>query len=191
MLTDAWAASHSLLVERRLVASEVFADAATVVLYASKDKEVATDLIMSEALGSGRRVLFPKILREAHELSLVEVDDPATLAPGAFGLLEPTGSETVPVGSLGRALICVPGLAFSRDGYRLGRGGGYYDRLLAEAAPRAQSVGLAYAFQVLDRVPRSPSDVRLNLIVSESALYRVDAGERATRPQPDQGGSRC
>ena len=71
---------------------------------------------------------------------------------------------------LERALICVPGVAFSLSGQRLGRGGGYYDRLLAAVHPQAITAGLAYSFQVLDRLPQSPQDRRLGLIVTASAF---------------------
>lgn len=175
------------------MATADYRDAATVVLYAAKDHEVATDLIMADALRAQRHVLFPKVIVEQRELSLIRVDSPAQLASGAYGLLEPSGAETVPVADLGRALICVPGLAFSPSGQRLGRGGGYYDRLLAAAGPRPQSVGLAYAFQVLDRLPQSLGDQRLDLIVSESAVYRATAPAAPDGSSlADQGGTpRC
>ena len=60
----------------------------------------------------------------------------AELQPGAFGILEPTGAEIARYADLERALICVPGVAFGPAGQRLGRGGGYYDRLIAALAPQ-------------------------------------------------------
>lgn len=190
-LSATWISDHSRTIQNRLIASDAFVRAATVVLYAAKDNEVATNLLFAEALTSCRRVLFPKVSLDKRELSLVRVDDLAELVPGAFGVLEPMGAETVPVNEIEQALICVPGLAFSLGGHRLGRGGGYYDRLLAMAGSRSLSVGLAYSFQVLDRLPQSPTDRRLNLIVSEYALYEVIADE-LPRAQTDHGGnSRC
>jgi 5-formyltetrahydrofolate cyclo-ligase len=181
------AASLSKQVQERLLESDFYRSARCIVLYAEKDNEVATDQIFADALASGRRVLFPRVIPEYRGVSLVRVCSRDELRPGAFGLLEPTGSETVPPAELGRALICVPGVAFSLEGQRLGRGGGYYDRLLAETGSQAVTAGLAYSFQVLDRLPESPDDRRLQLIVTESGVYAAGA---STRPAAGTDGPR-
>ena len=89
---------------------------------------------------------------------------------------------------LERALICVPGVAFGPAGQRLGRGGGYYDRSIAALAPQTVTAGLAYSFQVLDRLPESPDDRRLGLIVTESAVHRAAATLPVADAQWAQGG---
>jgi 5-formyltetrahydrofolate cyclo-ligase len=181
------AASLSKQVQERLLESDFYRSSRCIVLYAEKDNEVATDQTFADALASGRRVLFPRVIPEYRGVSLVRVCSRDELRPGAFGLLEPTGSETVPPAELGRALICVPGVAFSLEGQRLGRGGGYYDRLLAETGSQAVTAGLAYSFQVLDRLPESPDDRRLQLIVTESGVYAAGA---STRPAAGTDGPR-
>jgi 5-formyltetrahydrofolate cyclo-ligase len=191
VLPRAFAGKLSSLIARRLCASTIYRDHATVVLYAPKDNEPETGEILTDALNSGRRVLYPRIVPNDRELSLVVVSDRAELQPGTYDLLEPTGSEVVPPEDLGRALICVPGVAFSCAGQRLGRGGGYYDRLLT-AAPQIITAGLAYSFQVLDRLPESPGDRRLNFIVTESALHVAGRAPRPDAVRTDQGGiPRC
>jgi 5-formyltetrahydrofolate cyclo-ligase len=182
----------SRIVQERLRRTACYDRAATLVLYAAKDNEIHTDGLCADALATGRRVLFPRVARATQELLLVRVLDPAELAPGAFGVLEPTGAEIVPLASLGQALICVPGLAFTPGGHRLGRGGGYYDRLLAAAGAQSPSAGLAYSFQVLDRLPQSLGDQRLNLILTESAAYGTAPLMGAPALRADQGGvPRC
>ena len=171
------AAAFSKQVQERLLESDFYHGPRCVVLYAEKDNEVATERIFADALASGRRVLFPRVIPE-YGLSLVPVCDRDDLSPGTFGLLEPMGSGIVAPAELGRALICVPGVAFSLEGQRLGRGGGYYDRLLAETGSQAVTAGLAYSFQVLDRLPESPDDRRLQLIVTESGAYAAGASIR-------------
>jgi 5-formyltetrahydrofolate cyclo-ligase len=126
---------------------------------------------------------MPRVIPDTRELVMVLVRKRAELEPGAFGVLEPTGVEIVPVADLGPALICVPGVAFSRSGQRLGRGGGYFDRFLAAAGLRAVTAGLAYSFQLLDRLPESPNDRRLNLIFTESATH-VAGGQTVTLSTP-------
>jgi 5-formyltetrahydrofolate cyclo-ligase len=181
------AAALSKQVQERLLESDFYQSSRCIVLYAEKDNEVATEQIFADALASGRRVLFPRVIPEYRGLALVCVCSRDELRPGTFGLLEPTGSEIVPPAKLGRALICVPGVAFSLEGQRLGRGGGYYDRLLAATGSQAVTAGLAYSFQVLDRLPESPDDRRLQLIVTESGVYAAGA---STRPAAGADGPR-
>ena len=180
------------LVQHNLIEASCYAASASVILYAAKDHEVSTDLIFAHAIASGRRVFYPRVVAQSHDLSLVRVDNLAQLQPGAFGILEPTVAEIARYADLERALICVPGVAFGPAGQRLGRGGGYYDRLIAALAPQTVTVGLAYSFQVLDRLPESPLDQRLGLIITESAVHRSAAKLRAAGALADQGGiPRC
>jgi 5-formyltetrahydrofolate cyclo-ligase len=191
-LAEAFVVAVSEAVQERLMRSGFYCEATTVVLYAAKDNEVGTDAILDDALSSGRRVLLPKIIPELHELSLVHVGDRAELGRSTLGLLEPAGAEIVPVSELGQALICVPGVAFSLVGQRLGRGGGYYDRLLADAGPQAITAGLAYSFQVLNRLPESPHDRRLDVIVTESAMHLAGGAPQPAIARTGQGGvPRC
>jgi 5-formyltetrahydrofolate cyclo-ligase len=184
-LPERYVAVASDAVQRRALESAVYRDAATIVLYAAKENEVSTYVLLADALRSGRRVLMPRVIPDTRQLLMVLVRKRADLEPGAFGLLEPTGAEIVPVADLGPALICVPGVAFSRSGQRLGRGGGYFDRFLAAAGLRAVTAGLAYSFQLLDRLPESPNDRRLNLIFTESATH-VAGGQTVTLSTPDR-----
>ena len=182
----------SSLVQHNLIEAPDYATATSVVLYAPQNNEVATDRIFTDAIASGRRTFYPSIVAQSKGLNLVRVEDLAQLQPGTHGILEPTGSEIARYADLERALICVPGVAFGLAGARLGRGGGYYDRLLAALPPQTITVGLAYSFQVLDRLPESPHDRRLGLIVTESTVHRGAAYRPAADAPLDQGGiTRC
>ncbi len=186
------AAALALLVQRNLLESSPYAEAGRIALYAAAGHEVSTAEILRDALRSGRRVMYPRVVPGSRDLQMVRIDDPAELRLGAFGILEPTGAEIAAPEDLRRALICVPGVAFSLAGQRLGRGGGHYDRLLAGAAHGAITAGLAYEFQVLDRLPEEPHDRRLGLIVTESAVRPTAALAMRTAAGPDQGGmTRC
>jgi 5-formyltetrahydrofolate cyclo-ligase len=183
-----YAAAVSVAIQDRLMRSAFYRQAAAVVLYAPKDHEVRTDLIFADAIATGRRVLFPKVVPESPELSLITVSGPTELMPGAFGILEPTGAEPTPVADLRRALICVPGLAFSPEGRRLGRGGGYYDRLLAASGSRVPTAGLAFAFQLLDHLPQSLNDQRLSVIITEFASHAASSVSVKPAARTEQGG---
>jgi 5-formyltetrahydrofolate cyclo-ligase len=186
-LPKAYASTASLALQERVLQSAAYQHANTLALYAAADNEVSTDKLLDEALVSRRRVLMPRVVN-GRNLLLVRVNDRAELATGAFRLLEPTGTEIVPPADLGRALICVPGVAFSLMGQRLGRGFGYFDRFLAELDPQAITAGLAYSFQLLDRLPESPHDRRLNLIITQFATHVAREALSAKAKRADQGG---
>jgi 5-formyltetrahydrofolate cyclo-ligase len=179
-LPQAYVASASRRIQLQLLESKLYQATSTIVLYSAKDNEVGTDLLLADALRTHRQVLLPRVIPEFRELALVPVRDRTELVPGSFGLLEPVGTEIVPVAKLGAALFCVPGVAFSPAGQRLGRGGGYFDRTLTAVGPGTVTAGLAYSFQLLDRVPESPNDWRLNLIFTESAIHAGKAGARSS-----------
>lgn len=112
------------------------------------------------------RVMLPVVPVRGSVLAWA-VDD-GGLAPGRFGLLEPLGPR-LPAGALGQAdVVVVPALAVGRDGTRLGRGGGYYDRALAHAAPTAVVVALLFDDEFLDEVPAEPHDRPVHAVVTPS-----------------------
>ncbi|MDE5912420.1 MAG: 5-formyltetrahydrofolate cyclo-ligase [Muribaculaceae bacterium] len=87
------------------------------------------------------------------------------LRHGAFNIEEPEGDEIVAAELM--ELIVVPGVAFDRQGNRVGRGKGFYDRLLSET--KALTVGVGYDFQLFDEVPAEPHDTPMDVIITESS----------------------
>lgn len=110
-----------------------------------------------------RRLFLPRI--EDGTLVLREVGDPAHLLPGPFGLLEPDPARCPAADHSRLDFIFVPGVAFTRDGGRLGRGGGYYDRLLAVLPRTVCRIGVCFPFQLVDDVPGEDHDQRVDLVV--------------------------
>lgn len=111
-----------------------------------------------------RLVLLPRM--EDERLVFHEVTAPDQLKPGPFGVPEPDPG-LCPVADVAKAdLIFVPGLAFTADGVRLGRGRGYYDRLLASLPGGALTVGVCFACQLVDDIPREVHDEPVDLVLS-------------------------
>ena len=125
------------------------------------------------------RLLAPRWTGETYALADLEGLGSAHLRVGPHGILEPrqplAGVETAAAARLPTAWL-VPGLAFARDGGRLGYGGGWYDRLLAAADPQAQTLGIAYSLQLVDALPSEPHDIRLTGVVCESGLVTAERG---------------
>jgi 5-formyltetrahydrofolate cyclo-ligase len=197
ILTDCRAAiapecarARSQDIARRLLVSDFYRRAQTVLLYASTDNEVSTESIIADALASRKTVMLPRYDRTRRRYEAARVTALTELAPGAFGILEPPAdAPPASPGDLAGALVCVPGVAFGVMGQRLGRGQGHYDRFLAEFCAEAITVGLAYSFQLLDRIPEEVFDRRLNLIVTESAVFSVADAQAYPRDTAGQGGT--
>jgi 5-formyltetrahydrofolate cyclo-ligase len=144
----------------RLLASNAFSSARCVHCYLATPTEVQTEDIILESLRKKKRVVVPTFF-EDRTPGLCEMRGP--LQAGPFGILQPSPCHPVKVEEVD--LWVVPGVGFGRDGSRLGRGGGFYDRLLVQA--HGTVIGLAFDFQVLDRMPTEPQDRFVDYIITE------------------------
>ena len=156
---------QSRMIQRQLLGTAAYRHASVVALYAPIDHEVETADIFRAALHARKRVCFPRV--KDRSLEFVEVAGPASLEPGAFGVAEPVGNAALATESID--LIVVPGVGFDRYGYRLGYGQGYYDRAVG-CGSSAILAGLAYDFQVVDKLPAEDHDICLDLLVMDSAV---------------------
>ena len=153
-----------------LIAERVFCDpdfvaARTVALYKSLNSEVCTDLIISHALGQGKRVVLPKVFGDT--MGFFEIREGEKLQKSSFGVLEPAGEESRRVSPEEFDLVLVPGLCFDRGKNRLGFGRGYYDRFLA--LTRGKAVGLCFDEQLCTAgvIPTDEYDVKMHKIITE------------------------
>lgn len=122
--------------------------------------------ILVKLMDSGQTVVLPVVLGPEQPLDLRVWEQGTSLYEAGFGTLAP--SELAP-----RAepdVVLMPLLAFDKNGTRLGYGGGYYDRTLARFKKRPRLIGLAFAAQELDRIPRDAHDVPLDAVVTEAGV---------------------
>ena len=124
--------------------------------------------LVKAAASMGKNVAYP-VCGEKGGLELYIPSDGSCFVKGAYGIAEPDRerSERITIDRI--ELIIVPGLAFDRDLYRLGRGGGYYDRLLNGAA--AFKLGLALKEQITERVPREAWDAKMDAVACNFGIY--------------------
>lgn len=148
-----------------------FASARHVMTYvSSKDNEVDTKPMIRRMLDEGRLVWAPA-MRPGRRMAWLPLRSLDELAESSFQILEPQprGSDPAPPDT---AAVLTPGLAFSRNCGRIGYGAGYFDRFLANHV--GTTIGLAFECQIRDDVPSEPHDVPLDIVVTESAVYRRD-----------------
>jgi 5-formyltetrahydrofolate cyclo-ligase len=169
------AASYSVLeksrrsgiIKRTLFNREEFKKAKVVMFYVSLKDEVDTLPMIDEALGMGKRVCVPVILKEEMKLIAGEIKDRAKdLERQHFGIYQPKKDRVKEVPLEDIDLVVVPGVAFDKKNVRLGRGHGYYDRFLSGLPGRTKTIGLAFAFQVLEDLPRDPHDIPVSKLIT-------------------------
>ena len=121
---------------------------------------------LADLLAQDYRVVLPRVGDRADGTPEMEFFDyaPQTMASGAYGIIEPQGGEPCRAEEID--LMVVPGVAFTREGVRLGRGKGYYDRYLSHEGFRAYTVGVCYACQLLQELPAEEHDRRVDIVVA-------------------------
>ena len=136
-------------ISEQLLALEHYQKAKTLMIYLDFRKEVATGMIVEKALQMGKRVTVPVVVNQESKTMVPSLlrDYPGDLQEGNYGIKEPRVLQPVIPWEID--LIVVPGVAFDYQGNRLGYGGGYYDRFLANVRPDAVTVALAYELQLI------------------------------------------
>ena len=161
------ARSHEIT--KRVVALANFKSAKTVLAFSSIRREVRTRAIMQAAWTTGKHVALPRIVERELRLHLIGAD--TELAEGSFGVPEPPeDAPRISPGTVDFALV--PVLAVDPRGYRIGYGGGYYDRLLPRL-DNARSCALAFDFQLIAEVPELPIDVSVDFVVTDERLIEA------------------
>lgn len=154
--------SRSKTILKQVEALPQFQSARTILLYWAMDDEVQTqDFVNRWYLD--KTILLPCV--DGDNLLLRPYQGPEMMQAGEqFGIGEPTGEIFTDYDSID--LIIVPGVAFDRHNNRMGRGRGFYDRLL-KTTPNAYKIGIAFDFQLFDEIPTEPFDVPMNTVISE------------------------
>lgn len=145
-------------IEEQLFSSELYQKAETVYLYMDFEGEIPTGGILKRGLSDGKRMAVP-VLRGG-EMFFAAVRADTAFVPDRFGIMTPVPAEPV---NDEHALMITPGVAFGKNGERLGHGGGYYDRYL-KAHPGVYPAGICYDFQVLDGIPTEEHDVAVKTL---------------------------
>ena len=141
----------------------IYQSAHTLLLYSPLTDETDVSPIINDAYENGKTVLLPKVVDDDLELHIYKGVD--TWERGAFGILEPKGEVFLDYDQVEVAIV--PGMAFDMAGHRLGRGKGYYDRLLPRLT-QAHKIGVCFPFQYLDEIPCEAHDVVMDEVISSS-----------------------
>ena len=140
--------------------TEVYRNAKSVYGYLPYNQEVRTVPMLQKALSDGKRVAVPKVYGDT--MRFIWLEDLSKVEKSEMGIPEPIADD--PVADDPTALVLMPGVAFTKNGDRMGYGGGYYDRFLA-AEPNHPTVALCYEFQMVESLPTEEFDIPVDLVL--------------------------
>jgi 5-formyltetrahydrofolate cyclo-ligase len=182
-LSKAWVQSASQMIHQRLRSYRLWHRARAVALYAPVNNEVDTWPLIQELWAAGKPTFLPRCRPGEDGMELGQVCSCKDLRPGRYQIPEPRPGLGRPTRQA-LELIIAPCLGVDRSGYRLGYGGGYYDRFLA-GIDRGQTLVLAlsYACQLLDQVPKEPWDIPVDLILTEDEDLWTNSIAKGTRDE--------
>ena len=165
------ARQKSDLIQTQLFSLEDFKNAVLIHFYISMGHEVATLPMIHASIALKKRVFVPVIAPDSLDLRLSEFLKDSPLMPGPRGTLQPNSNTDHHISMADMDLVLVPGVAFDRNGNRLGRGFGYFDRLLSRPFKKPVPViGLAFGLQVVENVPAMEWDRPVDKIITEDRV---------------------
>ena len=159
--------SASLKIAESFLNLKEIQKAENIMLYMDFRNEVETEYIISKLLSMGKNLFCPLCIPKTRLMIPKKLDKNTELKKSNLGILEP--SENSPEIDIDKIdVIAVPGVAFDENKFRMGYGGGYYDRFIPKS--NAYTVGLRFDIQILDSIPTEKHDIELNCIVTESRI---------------------
>lgn len=159
-MTEEQILKASACLMEQFVASQAYKDAKTIYGYLPYNQEVRTVPMLEQALKDGKRVAVPKVYGD--EMKFIYMTDLSLTEKGYAGIPEPVADA--PVADDPTALVLMPGLAFDSQGHRIGYGGGFYDKFLAQE-PNHPTLALCYDFQMLPKVETEAFDIPVDCVL--------------------------
>lgn len=154
----------SIRVGEKLRRLEAYRKAENVLVYASIGSELSTEDIIQMAFTDGKKVFCPKV--EEKQMNFYRITSVKELYPGCMGIPEPEGNKEVYAASK-NSIVVAPGSAFDRSGHRIGYGGGYYDRWLAQFSDgeRPYCAGVCFSCQLTEEIQPLPHDMAMDIVL--------------------------
>jgi 5-formyltetrahydrofolate cyclo-ligase len=167
----------SQLIQLAVLKFPQYLAARKVALYSPIENEVGTNAILTDALGNDKKVFYPRT-DSGDSPWFFQISSPTELRAGRSQIPEPSGVNALLLEGRGDShnlIVFVPGIAFDVRGHRLGRGSGWYDRILAALKDQGIFVGLAYEFQVVDQLATETWDQQVHYVITEKRIIDCDA----------------
>ena len=163
---------NSQVITEKLLSMECIKKANVIMLYLDFNNEVKTDALIKKLLSIGKTVVAPVTIKDKRKLipfKITNIKDDITI--GAYGIREPKQNPNNKLSIKDIDIVIVPAVAYDKNCYRLGYGGGFYDRFIKKLKDDAITIGIAFDLQVLNSIPKESHDAQLNYIITETNTY--------------------
>lgn len=163
----------SNIITEKILGSYLYKKSNTIMTFISFSNEVNTHNLIKESISNKKRIIVPITFPKTKEIRPSEISNFDELEIGFYNILTPKKEFIRLINPMEIELTIVPGLAFDRNGYRIGYGGGYYDRFLS-LYPDIIKIGIAFDLQIVDSLPREEFDIPVDFIVTEKEIIKCN-----------------
>ena len=157
-----------------LYETEYYKKAETIMAFINFGSEINTRYMVEDSINLGKSIVIPITIPETKELKISRLLDYSELEIGFYNILTPKKEFLRFLDPSTIDLILVPGLIFAEDGYRIGYGGGYYDRFLSKIDPSVPKIGIGFDLQIQDKVPTDKYDIPVDFMLTEKGLRKIN-----------------
>ncbi|MEG1142112.1 MAG: 5-formyltetrahydrofolate cyclo-ligase [Clostridia bacterium] len=162
---------HSSIIIKKLLSMECIQNSKNIMLYLDFNNEVQTSELVNKLIGLKKIVYSPITITKERKLipcRITNLED--NIKIGAYGIREPKKDCYPSIDISDIDIVIVPAVAYDKNRYRLGYGGGYYDRFLNNSKNSAITIGIAFDFQIFDEIPKESHDAQLDYIITETTI---------------------
>ena len=162
---------NSDIIKDKLLKMNCIKNASTIMLYLDFNNEVITDNLIKELISLDKIVASPITIIKEKKLIPCQIKDfEYGIQYGAYNIREPKPNCSTEINIKDIDVVIVPAVAYDINGFRLGYGGGFYDRFLENIREDAVTIGIAFDLQIFNKVPKEPHDAQLDYIITESRI---------------------
>ena len=170
-ITQNLLSKNSSIITEKLLSLECIRNAHTIMLYLDFNDEVQTNKLIKKLLYLNKIVVSPVTITDKKELIPYKITNlEEGLVIGAYGIREPKKDISNKINPKDIDIVIVPAVAFDRQCYRLGYGGGFYDRFIKTLRKDCITIGIAFDLQIFDSIPKAPHDAQLDYIITEKRI---------------------
>ncbi|MDY0236070.1 MAG: 5-formyltetrahydrofolate cyclo-ligase [Gudongella sp.] len=168
--------NYSERINKLIKSTSYYKNSKTIMCFLSFSHEVDTHNFIKEAITEGKRIIVPVSIHEPRELIPSELRDFDELEIGYYNILTPKKQFIRPIAKEEIELIIVPGVVFDSHGFRVGYGGGYYDRFLLDVSKTVPKISIGFGMQIIEQVPRESFDIPVDMIITEKGSMPCSEG---------------
>lgn len=161
----------SVLITENLIEEDLFEENMNVLVYMDFRNEVMTEFLRAYLETIHANIILPKTFFKEKKMTLHLIENIESLVISKYGILEPTTENEIDAEAID--IVIIPGVAFDKAGYRLGYGGGFYDRLLPKLKKQPK-IAIAFDLQLVEEVPREVHDSQVDMIITETQVIKIN-----------------